>query len=514
MPIFRDISSFTTLTNDQIKEKVASGWKPYTQVSTTEKVDLYDFLSLVDLSAIYKAIEEVKTEIEKDIQPKLDNLQTQITSNDTDITNLNNNKKNKQTFSSSDTVTSISGGQTIEVTGTAKITCNVNAATFTELQDTAYLMALGKTEVEFTSNNGALFINYENTQLPTGGTKCYKLVRSTQGNQTNIYIDVDSYIPVGGAYEIVISANKGTSRDNPLSAGQDTATITAELVTGDIPSGLKPTLSITGDGFSLDPETGIVTVASRGTTAGALRSATVTASYKDLEPKSITLYQAENKVTGYSGDLQWNGPATYPTINGSTGGTSSPQFPGGQVVFTRDGVYSSGSTGEVTVPTQSVTQIYGEDSGDGSYFEVSSNGTVTAKVNDSFTQSRSIVVGYAATHGGSRIDHDYTVTLSPAQKSGITISLYVNAGQGTHTLTMDGNNPNRVEVGYHTYNQYNVDQDNTSGMHTFEQGMGPSEYHGTNPVSQDAGTIDYLNIGDILYDQSPAETPNAIYYFS
>ena len=149
MPIFRDISSFTTLTNDQIKEKVASGWKPYTQVSTTEKVDLYDFLSLVDLSAIYKAIEEVKTEIEEDIQPKLDNLQTQITSNDTDITNLNNNKKNKQTFSSGDTVTSISGGQTIEVTGTAKITCNVNAATFTELQDTAYLMALGKTEVEF-----------------------------------------------------------------------------------------------------------------------------------------------------------------------------------------------------------------------------------------------------------------------------------------------------------------------------------------------------------------------------
>lgn len=144
MPIFRDISSFTTLTNDQIKEKVASGWKPYTQVSTTEKVDLYDFLSLVDLSAIYKAIEEVKTGIEEDIQPKLDNLQTQITSNDTDITNLNNNKKNKQTFSSGDTVTSISGGQTIEVTGTAKITCNVNAATFTELQDTAYLMALGK----------------------------------------------------------------------------------------------------------------------------------------------------------------------------------------------------------------------------------------------------------------------------------------------------------------------------------------------------------------------------------
>lgn len=51
-------------------------------------------------------------------------------------------------------------------------------------------------------------------------------------------------------------------------------------------------------------------------------------------------------------------------------------------------------------------------------------------------------------------------------------------------------------------------------MHTFEQGMGPSEYHGTNPVSQDAGTIDYLNIGGILYEQSPAETPNATYYFS
>lgn len=514
MPIFRDISSFTTLTNDQIKEKVASGWKPYTQVSTTEKVDLYDFLSLVDLSAIYKAIEEVKTEIEEDIQPKLDNLQTQITSNDTDITNLNNNKKNKQTFSSGDTVTSISGGQTIEVTGTAKITCNVNAATFTELQDTAYLMALGKTEVEFTSNNGALFINYENTQLPTGGTKCYKLVRSIQGNQTNIYIDVDSYIPVGGAYEIVISANKGTSRDNPLSAGQDTATITAELVTGDIPSGLKPTLSITGDGFSLDPETGIVTVASRGTIAGAIRSATITASYEDLEPKSITLYQAANGVTGYTGNLQWNGPATYPTISGS-GGSASPRFPGGQVIFTRNGTYTSGATGEVTIPETSVIQVYGKDSGgDGSYFTVNSNGTVTAQPNDDYNNSKSVNVSYSATHDGSTINYDYVVTMSPAQKSGIYISLYVAAGQGTHTLSIDGNNPNRVEVGYHTYNQYNVDQDNTSGMYTFEPGMGPNEYHGTNPVSQDAGTIDYISIDGHLYDQSPAETPNATYYFS
>lgn len=426
MPIFRDISSFTTLTNDQIKEKVASGWKPYTQVSTTEKVDLYDFLSLVDLSAIYKAIEEVKTEIEEDIQPKLDNLQTQITSNDTDITNLNNNKKNKQTFSSGDTVTSISGGQTIEVTGTAKITCNVNAATFTELQDTAYLMALGKTEVEFTSNNGALFINYENTQLPTGGTKCYKLVRSIQGNQTNIYIDVDSYIPVGGAYEIVISANKGTSRDNPLSAGQDTATITAELVTGDIPSGLKPTLSITGDGFSLDPETGIVTVASRGTTAGAIRSATVTASYEDLEPKSITLYQAENKITGYSGDITVTTNISYPNIS-SSGGTANPSGPS----WIQAATYSSGASGTANnVGSVSFEKVSGD-----SAFLVDSSGTVLVGENPSYENTRSVVVKATITNGSASATSTDTVVQEAATKSDIEISVSMSLSSGSINLS-------------------------------------------------------------------------------
>nr|DAY49663.1 MAG TPA: hypothetical protein [Caudoviricetes sp.] len=426
MPIFRDISSFTTLTNDQIKEKVASGWKPYTQVSTTEKVDLYDFLSLVDLSAIYEAIEAVKTEIEEDIQPKLDELQEQITANDTDITNLTNNKKNKQTFSSGDTVTSISGGQTIEVTGTAKVTCNVNATTFTELQDTAYLMALGVTEVEFTSNNGALFINYQNTQLPTGGTKCYKLVRSTQGNQVNIYIDVDSYIPVGGAYEIVISANKGTSRDNPLSAGQDTATITAELVTGDIPSGLKPTLSITGEGFSLDPETGVVTVASRGTTPGGIRSATVTASYEDLEPKSITLYQAENKITGYSGDITVTTGISYPSIS-SSGGNANPSGPS----WSQEATYSSRESGTANnVGFVSFEKVSGDPA-----FSVDSNGTVSVGANPSFENTRSATIRATITNGSESTTSTDTVVQTAATRTDIVISCSISQLGGSINLS-------------------------------------------------------------------------------
>lgn len=453
MPIFRDISSFTTLTNDQIKEKVASGWKPYTQVSTTEKVDLYDFLSLVDLSAIYKAIEEVKTEIEEDIQPKLDNLQTQITSNDTDITNLNNNKKNKQTFSSGDTVTSISGGQTIEVTGTAKITCNVNAATFTELQDTAYLMALGKTEVEFTSNNGALFINYENTQLPTGGTKCYKLVRSIQGNQTNIYIDVDSYIPVGGAYEIVISANKGTSRDNPLSAGQDTATITAELVTGDIPSGLKPTLSITGDGFSLDPETGIVTVASRGTTAGAIRSATVTASYEDLEPKSITLYQAENAKTGYI-NVTIN-QFFYSDIPYS-GGTVSPNS---DVEY--DTTYTSGATlnNHGLPPGHTATYIWtGSKPSWGTLSSTTGNVTATS---NSGSSSRSTSVSMEILYNGSAIGVSASTTVTQKSQGKVSVTLSISLdiyGSGSINASRAVNES--LEVGWTQHDDMGNGSDN------------------------------------------------------
>ena len=404
MPIFRDISSFQTLNIDQLKEKIATGWRPYTQVSTVEKIDLYEFLSLVDLSAIYKAIDDMKTEIEEEIQPKLENLQSQITSNDTDITSLNNNKKNKQTFSSGDTVTSISGGQTIEVTGT----------TFTELQDTAYLMVLGKTEVEFTSNNGSLFINYENTSLPTGGTKCYKLVRSTQGSQINIYIDVASYIPVGGTYEIVISANKGTSRDNPLSAGQDTAIVTAELVTGDIPYGLKPTLSITGAGFTLDPETGVVTAASRGTTAGAVRSATITASYEDLEPKSITIYQAENKITGYSGDITVNTGISYPTIS-SSGGTANPSGP----TWSQAATYSSGESG----PSNNVGSVSFEKVSGDSAFSVDSNGTVSIGENPSYENSRSATIKATITNDSVTATTTGSVSQSPATRSDIFISV-------------------------------------------------------------------------------------------
>nr|DAQ12686.1 MAG TPA: hypothetical protein [Caudoviricetes sp.] len=451
MPIFRDISSFTTLTNDQIKEKVATGWKPYTQVSTTEKVDLYDFLNLVDLSAIYEAIKAVKTEIEEDIQPKLDELQEQITANDTDITNLTNNKKNKQTFSSGDTVTSISGGQTIEVTGTAKVTCNVNATTFTELQDTAYLMALGVTEVEFTSNNGALFINYQNTQLPTGGTKCYKLVRSTQGNQANIYIDVDSYIPVGGAYEIVISANKGTSRDNPLSAGQDTATITAELVTGDIPSGLKPTLSITGEGFSLDPDTGVVNVASRGTTPGAIRSATITASYEDLEPKSITLYQAENKITGYNGTITVTTGISYPNIS-SSGGNANPSGPS----WSQEATYSSGESGTANnVGSVSFEKISGD-----SAFSVDSRGTVSVGANPSFDNTRSATIRATITNGSESATSTDTVVQAAATRTDIVISCSISQLSGSINLSAPAQDRLSVRLTI-----YEVDgQGNTTGV--------------------------------------------------
>lgn len=426
MPIFRDISSFQTLTLDQVKEKIATGWKPYTQVSTVEKIDLYEFLNLVDLSAIYQAMDDMKAEIEEEIQPQLESLQSQITSNDTDITGLNLNKKNKQTFSSSDTITSISGGQTIEVTGTAKVTCNVNATTFTELQDIAYLMVLGKTEVEFTSNDGSLFINYGSTSLPTGGTKCYKLVRSTQGSQVNIYIDVAAYIPFGGAHEIVISANKGTSRDNPLSAGQDTSTVTAELVMGDISSGLKPTLSITGEGFTLNPDTGVVTAASRGTTGGAIRSATVTASYEDLEPKSITIYQAENKIIGYSGNITVKTNLSYPTIS-SSGGIANPSGP----TWSQSATYSSGESCTYdNVGSVSFEKVSGD-----SEFSLDSSGTVSIGENPSYENSRSATIKATITNGSTTATSTGTVSQSPSTRSDIFISCSISQGGGSINLS-------------------------------------------------------------------------------
>lgn len=362
-------------------------------------------------------------------------------------------------------------------------------------------MALGKTEVEFTSNNGALFINYENTQLPTGGTKCYKLVRSTQGNQTNIYIDVDSYIPVGGAYEIVISANKGTSRDNPLSAGQDTATITAELVTGDIPSGLKPTLSITGDGFSLDPETGIVTVASRGTTAGALRSATVTASYKDLEPKSITLYQAENKVTGYSGDITVTTNISYPNIS-SGGGTANPSGPS----WTQAATYSSGASGIANnVGSLSFEKVSGD-----SAFSVDSSGTVSVGENPSYENTRSAVVKATITNGSASATSTDTVVQEAATRSDIEISVSMSLNSGGINLSAPAQD--RLSVRITVFEVDGQGQSTGVGYDSINYTINPGESSKSVVDRPDPSWTDFrANIYEVNGQTSPPLTLTGVY---
>ena len=109
-----------------------------------------------------------------------------------------------------------------------------------------------------------------------------------------------------GSWVISVSANRYTSSASACPASGGTATITrsasrtrTQNYTSGATSALSaetatPTLSISGAGFSLNGTT--VTIASRSSTIGAARTATVTVTHSGVS-KSVTLYQALNTVT-------------------------------------------------------------------------------------------------------------------------------------------------------------------------------------------------------------------------
>ena len=118
-------------------------------------------------------------------------------------------------------------------------------------------------------------------------------------------------------------------------------------------------------GFSL-------TAANRGTTVGAARSITLTATYAHLTSNSVTVTQAANSLT-------WNNPVitfSYPGDIPASGGTITPT-----VSITQSGSYSSGSPASNTTIASKSFSGTGVNASTGAYTASSLGTTVKPRTN-------------------------------------------------------------------------------------------------------------------------------------
>lgn len=427
MPIFRDINDFQ-LTTPTGEESI--------QISATQRVRIKDILALVDLSTIEKAIagilEDQRKQDEK-ITSNTDSINTHTQS----LTNLNNNKKNQVVFKTVTAVNEIRGGEAIEYTGSGDVSCNVLSSTFTSIDNIAWLIVSGNVNVTF-SGTDAIYMVTNISELPKGGKWVYRLTKTMQSDKSQIYIDAMAYIPINGTYEILLSASKGMSPSNALGAGVDTANITAELITGDVSSGIKPKLSLSGDGFTLNEEALTVTTTSRGTTIGDVRTAVLTATYDNTDPKSITLYQEANRIKSYDGEITISKAPTYANISGA-GGMSEPK----SLAYIQEVTYTSGAKGPVNNPGSVSYAIVTPVSG----FSIDSvTGRVTASVNPSYTSTRQVTVRMTITSGQVSETRDIVVTQSAQEKSSITLSVSYDPGSKRTTYYSNRELPETLMV--------------------------------------------------------------------
>ena len=228
-----------------------------------------------------------------------------------------------------------------------------------------------------------------------------------------------------GSWVVSVSANRYTSSASACPASGGTATITrsasrtrTQNYTSGATSALSaetatPTLSISGAGFTLSGTT--VTIASRGTSIGNSRSATITATYSGVS-KTEVVYQSGNYVTSLSIEAS---SLSYASI--SAGATSAtPTLSGGSITFTYSSGSISGDAPGSAFGTFTTTRRFSLGSVENGFTAVNSEtGVLTAT-------SRGTVIGPARTSGVVT----YTVTRTWTPTSG-----YNAAGVKTDTDT-------------------------------------------------------------------------------
>ena len=169
----------------------------------------------------------------------------------------------------------------------------------------------------------------------------------------------------------VISVSAPTG-DIPAKGGSVTITrsgvINYSFTSGSTDTGsFTPSLAVSGTGFSISGTT--VTAASRGTTVGERRSATVTASYSGATSKTVSVYQEANeRKTGSISYGSWKvsvsanryiAPSSYCPASGGTATISSSA----SRTRTQNYSYTSGATSTSALSNESATPTLSISSG-------------------------------------------------------------------------------------------------------------------------------------------------------
>ena len=224
-----------------------------------------------------------------------------------------------------------------------------------------------------------------------------------------------------------------------------------------------------------------LTAANRGTTVGAARSITLTATYAHLTSNSVTVTQAANSLT-------WNNPVitfSYPGDIPASGGTITPT-----VSITQSGSYSSGSPASNTTIASKSFSGTGVNASTGAYTASSLGTTVKPRTNlvtatvtvtaNGKTGTKSADVYQAQNRllngdlNGSNSDFKATCTLLANQ---------LTAAGGTATFGGSASHTHRYYTQYDsgTYGPYTKTV--TDGISLSMVGNGNSRFSFANPVA-------------------------------
>ena len=271
------------------------------------------------------------------------------------------------------------------------------------------------------------------------GTLTYTYVcnKKTGSVSADVYQQANNATDITyGDWAVSLSANKYTTSSSPAPAGGGTAVITSSASrtrTQNYTSGATsklsnetatPTLSISGTGFSLSGSN--VAVANRATTEGSSRTGSITATYGGVS-KSITLYQAENKLVAVSA-----------TGSASTGTVLNVSPAGGTVTWSPVVEYSSGWSG---TPPSGVTITY----------SVAGEGATQSNNITTWANRGSIIGSWRGANVTLSAKSSYTTNpvigvVSTVQNLNTITDIRITNGSGSTPVTSVGASGGTVEV--------------------------------------------------------------------
>ena len=296
------------------------------------------------------------------------------------------------------------------------------------------------------------------------GVTADEIVYQQENKTTSSSTSSTSY----GDWKVSVSANRYTTSSSPCPASGGTCTITrsasrSKTVTttttvtytsgdSDVSSTpttttetATPTLSISGSGASLSGTT--VTWASRGTTTGSVRSATVTATHSGVSATEV-VYQQANQIDSVSyGEWQVTcSGSNYTSASNPVPASGGSYTISGTASRTKTNVYTSGATSPAGTET-AVPTIYTTGEGGQGTATSLGNSPVSASYND---QENNVTADstyyYYASYGG--VNSSNVIIYLEGNKAESVTYTVSTAYTGATTLSYSSSTPTIETTGY------------------------------------------------------------------